>query len=70
MPRVRDDKYHWTPEADEYISTIKPYISNMIQLGENMGFDEAQIFYLVVSELDDAQLINILKKKENQYKNK
>jgi hypothetical protein len=66
MPRVRDDKYHWTPEANEYSSRIKPYIGSMIQLGEYMGFDEAQIFYLIMSMLDDAQLINILKKKESQ----
>ena len=60
MPRVRDKGNYWTAEAKEYTSEIEPFIRKMLDLGDKKGFNNEDIFYLIVSAVNEQQLLKIL----------
>ena len=60
MVRVRDEHGNWTKEASEYTCRIKDIIKGMLKLGEDMGFNNEDIFYLIVTEVNTQQLLNLL----------
>ena len=62
MARVRDEYNHWTHEASDYSKQIESKIEQMLKLGEDMGFNNEDIFYMIVTEVNAQQLLRMLEK--------
>ena len=62
MSKVRNEKSDWTHEASNYTEQIKDNIENMLNLGEDMGFSNEDIFYMIVTEVHTQQLLKLLEK--------
>ena len=62
MSKVRHEKFDWTHEASNYNEQIKDDIENMLNLGEDMGFSNEDIFYMIVTEVHTQQLLKLLEK--------
>ena len=60
MPRVRNEKSEWTCEASDYTEQIRAEIRNMLNLGEDMGFNNEDIFYMIVTEVHTQQLLRLI----------
>lgn len=60
MPRVRNEQFEWTSEASDYIKQIGAEIRNMLNLGEDMGFSNEDIFYMIVTEVHAQQLLKLI----------
>ncbi len=60
MSRVRDEKSEWTQEALNYVEQIEVVIRNMLNLGEDMGFNNEDIFYMITTEVYTQQLLQLV----------
>lgn len=60
MSRVRNEKSEWTQEASDYIEQIEVAIRNMLNLGEDMGFNNEDIFYMITTEVYTQQLLRLV----------
>lgn len=60
MPRVRNEKSEWTREASDYTEQIGAAIRNMLNLGKEMGFNNEDIFYMIVTEVHTQQLLRLV----------
>ena len=60
MPRVRDENNQWTHEASTYTNEIEGLVNKMLNLGKEMGFNNEDIFYLIVTEVHEQQLMNLI----------
>ena len=60
MSRVRNEKSEWTREASNYIEQIEVTIRNMLNLGEDMGFNNEDIFYMITTEVYTQQLLRLV----------
>lgn len=60
MSRVRNEKSEWTREASNYIEQIEVAIRNMLNLGEDMGFNNEDIFYMITTEVYTQQLLQLV----------
>lgn len=60
MPRVRNEKSEWTREASNYVEQIGVAIRNMLNLGEDMGFNNEDIFYMITTEVYTQQLLQLV----------
>ena len=61
MAKVRDEKNQWTEDASTFTSEIKDRISSVLDLAEKMGFSNEDAFYLIVTEVNEQQLLRLLK---------
>ena len=62
MAKVRDENNEWTQEASNYTEQIGVEIRKMLNLGEDMGFNNEDIFYMIVTEVNAQQLLRMLEK--------
>lgn len=60
MSRVRNEKSEWTQEALNYVEQIEVVIRNMLNLGEDMGFNNEDIFYMITTEVYTQQLLRLV----------
>lgn len=60
MSRVRNEKSEWTQEALNYVEQIEVVIRNMLNLGEDMGFNNEDIFYMITTEVYTQQLLQLV----------
>lgn len=60
MSRVRNEKSEWTQEALSYVEQIEVAIRNMLNLGEDMGFNNEDIFYMITTEVYTQQLLQLV----------
>jgi hypothetical protein len=60
MSRVRNEKSEWTQEASNYVEQIEVVIRNMLNLGEDMGFNNEDIFYMITTEVYTQQLLRLV----------
>ncbi len=60
MSRVRNEKSEWTQEALNYVEQIEVAIRNMLNLGEDMGFNNEDIFYMITTEVYTQQLLQLV----------
>lgn len=60
MSRVRNEKSEWTQEALNYVEQIEVTIRNMLNLGEDMGFNNEDIFYMITTEVYTQQLLQLV----------
>ena len=60
MSRVRNEKFEWTQEALNYVEQIEVVIRNMLNLGEDMGFNNEDIFYMITTEVYTQQLLRLV----------
>lgn len=60
MSRVRNEKSEWTQEALSYVEQIEVVIRNMLNLGEDMGFNNEDIFYMITTEVYTQQLLQLV----------
>lgn len=60
MSRVRNEKSEWTQEALNYVEQIEVVIRNMLNLGEDMGFNNEDIFYMIITEVYTQQLLRLV----------
>ena len=60
MSKVRNEKSEWTHEAADYTEQIGAAIRNMLNLGEDMGFNNEDIFYMIVTEVHTQQLLRLV----------
>lgn len=60
MSRVRNEKSEWTQEALSYVEQIEVVIRNMLNLGEDMGFNNEDIFYMITTEVYTQQLLRLV----------
>lgn len=60
MLRVRNEQSEWTREASDYTEQIGAAIRNMLNLGEDMGFNNEDIFYMIVTEVHTQQLLKLI----------
>ena len=60
MSRVRNEKSEWTQEALNYVEQIEVVIRNMLNLGEDIGFNNEDIFYMITTEVYTQQLLRLV----------
>ncbi len=60
MSRIRNEKSEWTREALNYVEQIEVVIRNMLNLGEDMGFNNEDIFYMITTEVYTQQLLRLV----------
>ena len=59
MSKVRNETSEWTHEAADYSERISNSIKDMLNLGEDMGFNNEDIFYMIVTEVHTQQLLRL-----------
>lgn len=60
MAKVRDENKEWTAEASQYTNDISKMIAKMLDMGEQRGFNNEDIFYLIVTEVHAQQLFRLV----------
>ena len=60
MARMRDENNRWTPEAVKYTEEIDELIRKMLDMGEKRGFNNEDIFYLIVTDVHEQQLMRLI----------
>ena len=53
MARMRDEDNNWTHEAIKYSEDINQLISKMLDMGKQRGFNNEDIFYLIVTTVHE-----------------
>ena len=65
MVRMRDENNRWTHEAVKYTEDIDKLIQKMLDMGEQRGFSNEDIFYLIVTDVHEQQLMRLLWSEES-----
>lgn len=60
MTRMRDENNRWTHEAIKYTEEIDELIRKMLDMGEKRGFNNEDIFYLIVTDVHEQQLMRLI----------
>ena len=60
MTRMRDENNRWTRDATEYTEEIDELIRKMLDMGEKRGFNNEDIFYLIVTDVHEQQLMRLI----------
>lgn len=66
MARVRNENNEWTHEADTYTNEIAGLVNKMLNLGKEIGLNNEDIFYLIVTEVHEQQLMNLIMLKDKR----
>lgn len=61
MAVARDEQNYFTREASDYTNQIQPYVVKMLNLAEEQGFNASDTFYLIMTAVNEHQLLNLLK---------
>ena len=61
MATIRDNEGYFTHEANEYSKDIGPCVKKMLNLAKDKGFNISDAFYLIMTEVNTQQLLDLLR---------